>query len=120
MCHTPLTFRPNLAPCDVPRLSPPTLTESETRAILAATSSNVRDHVIYSLALGTGHRLSEIVWLNVGGVVAPDGAPRSRERIPEIAKDGRADDVFLLAGWRVAKLVSGPVVFWDSIVLRHE
>jgi integrase len=77
-------------------LSPPTLTESEQKAILAATAGNVRDHVIYSLALGTGLRLAEIVGLNVGDVFTPDGTPRSRVRIrPEIAKGGRGGDIFL-------------------------
>src|SRR5947208_3755626 len=80
----------------MPHLSPPTLTRSETEAILAATASHPRDHLIYSLALGTGLRLAEIVGLNVGDVFAPDGTPRSRVRIrPEIAKGGRAGDVFL-------------------------
>jgi len=52
--------------------------------------------LIYSLALGTGLRLAEIVGLNVGDVFAPDGRPRSRVRIrPEIAKGGRSGDVFL-------------------------
>ena len=75
---------------------PPTLTKSETEAILSATAYHPRDHVIYSLALGTGLRLAEIVGLNVGDVFAPDGTPRSRVRIrPEIAKGGRAGDVFL-------------------------
>ena len=77
-------------------LSPPTLTSSEQEAILRATASNMRDHVIYSLALGTGLRLAEIVGLNVGDVFAPDGTPRSRVRIrAEIAKGGRGGDVFL-------------------------
>jgi integrase/recombinase XerC len=80
----------------MPHLSPPTLTESEARAILAATSGNARDHLIYSLALGTGLRLAELVGLNVGDVYAPDGTPRSRVRIrPEIAKGGRTGDIFL-------------------------
>ncbi len=34
-------------------LSPPTLTNAEQRAILRATACNPRDHLIYSLALGT-------------------------------------------------------------------
>ena len=50
----------------MPHLSPPTLTESETRAILAATAGHPRDHLVYSLALGTGLRLAEIVGLTVG------------------------------------------------------
>ena len=80
----------------MPHLSPPTLTRSETEAILRATADHPRDHAIYSLALGTGLRLAEIVGLNVGDVFTPDGTPRSRVRIrPEIAKGGRGGDVFL-------------------------
>src|SRR6267142_833797 len=77
-------------------LSPPTLTQAEQRAILRATTGNPRDHLIYSLALGTGLRLSEIVGLNVGDVYTPEGRPRNRVRLrPEIAKGGRVGDVFL-------------------------
>ena len=77
-------------------ISPSTLTSSEQKAILAATAANPRDQVIYSLALGTGLRLAEIVGLNVGHVYFPDGRPRSRVRSrAEIAKGGRAGDVFL-------------------------
>ena len=78
----------------MPHLSPAPLTETEQRAILRATASHPRDHLIYSLALGTGLRLAEIVGLNVGDVYAQDGTPRTRVRIrPEIAKGGRAGDV---------------------------
>src|SRR5437867_4528195 len=80
----------------MPHLSPPTLTTAEQAAILAATAGNRRDHLIYSLALGTGLRLAEVVGLNVGDIYAPDGTPRHRVRIrPEIAKGGRSGDVFL-------------------------
>ncbi len=80
----------------MPHLSPPTLTQSEQRAILRATACNPRDHLIYSLALGTGLRLAEIVGLNVGDVYIDDRTPRTRLRIrPEIAKGGRTGDVFL-------------------------
>src|SRR5712692_280096 len=80
----------------MPHLSPPTLTQGEQKALLRATRRNLRDHLIYSLALGTGLRLAEIVGLNVGDVYTPDGRPRSRVRLrPEIAKGGRAGDVFL-------------------------
>jgi len=80
----------------MPHLSPPTLTHSEQRTILRATACNSRDHLIYSLALGTGLRLAEIVGLDVGDVYTPEGRPRSRLRIrPEIAKGGRTGDVFL-------------------------
>ena len=77
-------------------LSPPTLTHDEQRAILRATACNPRDHLIYTLALGTGLRLAEIVGLDVGDVYTSEGRPRSRLRIrPEIAKGGRTGDVFL-------------------------
>jgi integrase len=80
----------------MPHLSPQTLTQSEQKAILRATARNPRDHLIYSLALGTGLRLAEIVGLNVGDVYTTDGRPRNRVRLrPEIAKGGRSGDVFL-------------------------
>ncbi len=80
----------------MPTLSPTTLTQSEQRLILRATASNPRDHVIYSLALGTGLRLGEIVGLNVADVFNGNGRPRTRIRIRrEIAKRGKAGDVFL-------------------------
>src|SRR6058998_2575951 len=80
----------------MPHLSPPTLTHSEQKTILRATSCNPRDHLVYSLALGTGLRLAEIVGLNVGDVYIDDGVARTRLKIrPEIAKGGRTGDVFL-------------------------
>ena len=56
----------------MPHLSPPTLTLSEQRVILRATACNPRDHLIYSLALGTGLRLAEIVGLNVADLYSDD------------------------------------------------
>jgi integrase/recombinase XerC len=80
----------------MPHLAPSTLTAAEQKAILRATAGHPRDHIIFSMALGTGLRLAELVGLNVGDVFAPDGTPRVRVRIrPEIAKGGRAADVFL-------------------------
>ncbi len=80
----------------MPHLSPQTLTLAEQRAILRATARNYRDHLIYSLALGTGLRLAEIVGLNVGDVYLPTGTPRTRIHLrPELVKGGRAADVFL-------------------------
>ena len=80
----------------MPHLAPPTLTAAEQQAILRATAGHPRDHTIYSMALGTGLRLAELVGLNVGDVFAPDDTPRVRVRIrPEIAKGGRTADVFL-------------------------
>ena len=43
-------------------------THAEQRVILRTTAGHPRDHAIYSLALGTGLRLGEIVGLNVGDV----------------------------------------------------
>src|SRR5262245_30071341 len=80
----------------MPHLSPTTLTAAEQQLILRATAHHPRDHAIFSLALGTGLRLAEIVGLNVGDVFTPDGTPRVRVRIrAEIAKGRRAGDVFL-------------------------
>src|SRR5439155_2087512 len=85
--------RRTLVPCPT---SPPTLTASEQAAVLSATAGSPHDHMIYSLALGTGLRLAEIVGLNVADVFTSEGTPRSRVRIrPEIAKGGRSGDVFL-------------------------
>ena len=80
----------------MPHLSPSTLTRSEQEAILRITEANPRDHAIYSMGLGTGLRLAELVGLNVGDVYSPEGTPRSRVSIrPEIAKGGRGGDIFL-------------------------
>ena len=77
-------------------LSPQTLTTDEQHALLQATARVPRDHLILSLALGTGLRLSELVGLDVGDVFVPTGAPRVRLRIRDaIAKRHRAGDAFL-------------------------
>src|SRR5207245_9235221 len=58
--------------------------------------SELRDLAACSLELGTVLRLAEIVGLDVGDVYGPDGKPKNRVRLrPEIAKGGRAGDVFL-------------------------
>jgi integrase len=80
----------------MPYLSPPTLTQEEHRALLQASAGHPRDHLLFSVALGTGLRLGETVGLNVGDVFFPDGRPKSRIRLrAEIAKGGRAGDVFV-------------------------
>ncbi len=80
----------------MPHLSPTTLTADEQKLILRTTAKHHRDHLIISLALGTGLRLGEINGLNVGDVYAPNGTPKVRVRIRrEIAKGGRAGDIFL-------------------------
>jgi site-specific recombinase XerC len=88
-CHVsvsvPLDFLPHRAnlfgrEVTVPHPSPTTPTADEQCQILRATVGNVRDHTIISLALGAGLRLAEIVGLNVGDVLAPDGITRVRVR----------------------------------------
>ena len=80
----------------MPYLSPPTLTATEQQALLQAIAPSPKDQALFSLALGTGLRLSEITGLDVGDVFFPDGRPRSRVRVRrEIAKGRRAADVFL-------------------------
>ncbi len=93
----------------MPYLSPTTLTEDEQKLIIRATAKNLRDHLIISIALGTGLRLGEIVGLNVGDVYAPEGTPKVRVRVRrEIAKGGRAGDVFL-----PDRLVTKMARFWN-------
>ena len=65
----------------MPTLSPTTLTQAEQRLILRTTAKHPRDHLIISLALGTGLRLGEIVGLNVGDVFNGNGQPRVRVRV---------------------------------------
>jgi integrase len=68
------------------------------------------------MALGTGLRLGEIVGLNVGDVYFPDGRPKSRIRLRgEIAKGGRAGDVFLPAA--LVRKLEG---FWAYKLGRRE
>jgi len=80
----------------MPYLSPQTLTADEQKLILRVTAKHPRDHLIISMALGTGLRVSELIGLNVGDVFFADGTPKTRVRVrAEIAKGRRAGDVFL-------------------------
>ncbi len=80
----------------MPHLSPQSLTADELQALLRVTADHPRDHLVFSLALGTGLRLSELVGLDVGDIYFPNGQPRLRVRVrAEIAKRGRSGDVFL-------------------------
>lgn len=59
----------------------PTLTDAEQRTLLKVTGQRIdgfRDHVIYSIALGTGLRLHEIVALNVGDLLDANGDIKRR------------------------------------------
>ena len=100
----------------MPYLSPPTLTREEQRSLLEASAGHPRDHLIISVALGTGLRLGEIVGLNVGDVFFTDGRAKSRIRLRvDIAKGGRAADVFLPAA-----LVGKLEAFWGYKLGRRE
>jgi site-specific recombinase XerC len=57
-----------------------------------------RDHVLYSMALGTGLRLRELLGLSVGDV-SPDGRQVRRRVVlrPTTTKNGRRGEVFLPA-----------------------
>jgi len=78
------------------RLSPQTLTTQEQAALLRYAEASPREGLLFSLALGTGLRLAEIVGLDVGDVFLHKGQPRGRIRLRrEIAKRGRVGDLFL-------------------------
>jgi site-specific recombinase XerC len=78
-----------------------TLTEAEQRALLKVTGQHVdgfRDHVIFSLAMGTGLREHELLALDVGDVF--DDAGRAKRRVAlrvfkRSAKDPVAQEVLL-------------------------
>ena len=86
----------------MPYIAPQTLTRSEQQALLEASSVHPRDHLILSLALGTGLRLSEIIGLDVGDLYSTDGRPRARVRLRrEIAKGGPLGTCFSrMRSWR--------------------
>jgi site-specific recombinase XerC len=78
--------------------APETMTAAEQARLLKATAvhEDPRDHVLYSMALGTGLRLRELLGLNVGDV-SPDGR-QVRQRValsPATTKGGRRGEVFL-------------------------
>ena len=75
-------------------LPPRTLTEGEQRALLKTTGEHARgfrDHVIFSVALGTALREHEILALNVGDVFGPDGRSRRRVQL-RVFKRSNDDD----------------------------
>jgi site-specific recombinase XerD len=83
------------------RKPPRTLTEAEQARLLKTTGEHrggFRDHVLFSLALGTGLRQSELVGLDVGDV-SPDGK-KVRRRVTlrvfkRASEDPTPQEVFL-------------------------
>lgn len=62
-------------------LPPKTLTNAEQNALLDTTglhAKGYRDHMVFSMALGTGLRESEIAALDVGDIINRNGNPRQR------------------------------------------
>lgn len=80
--------------------APETMTAAEQARLLKATAAHhdLRDHVLYSVALGTDLRLRELLGLNVGNV-SPDGRQVRRRVVldPATTKGGRRGEVFLPA-----------------------
>jgi len=82
----------------MPYRAPETLTTVEQARLLRVTarSPRPRDHVLFSMALGTGLRLSELLGLNVGDVSGEKRAVRTRVRLRrETTKNGAKGEVFL-------------------------
>ena len=78
--------------------APTTLTAAEVKALLDGTArsdDDLRDHVLFSIALGTGLRVSECVALNVGDVANGRGAKGVWTLRPECTKGGRGGTVAL-------------------------
>ncbi len=94
---------------DSARRAPRTLTEIEQRLLLKATGQHrdgFRDHVIFSVALGTALREHEIVGLDVGDVFDAAGKARRRVQLRVFKRsndDPEAQEVLLPDGLR-AKL----------------
>ena len=97
-----LRTRLDCPPCRMfPRFrAPETMTAAEQASLLRATASHEspRDNVMYSMALGTGLRLRELLGLNVGDIT-PDGRQVRRRVVLRTAttKNGRRGEVFLPA-----------------------
>jgi len=81
------------------RPRPTAIPEEDQRKFLAHTrqqEDGLRDAALFTLALGTGLRLQEILALNLGDVRTVRGGIRDRVRIrAEIAKRGSQGDVWL-------------------------
>ena len=81
------------------RLAPQVMTKAEQARLLRVSgrrSRDLRDHMLISLALGTGLRLAELLGLNIGDL-SPDGR-RIRRRVtldPSTTKGGHPGEVFL-------------------------
>lgn len=74
---------------------PRTLTDAEQTRLLKVSgqkADDFRDHMIFSLLLGTALRQGELCALNVGDVMRPDGHPKRSIQLRYFAKKGRFPD----------------------------
>jgi len=74
---------------------PRTLTDAEQAKLLkvsGAKKDDFRDHVIFSLLLGTALRQGELLALNVGDVVRPDGGVKRSIQLRHFARKGKHRD----------------------------
>jgi integrase/recombinase XerC len=72
---------------------PQTLTTLEQKALLKASGEHARgfrDHLVFSVALGTGLRCHEITALNVGDAFHADGSPRRRFPLKVFKRSARS------------------------------
>ena len=78
--------------------APETMTAAEQSCLLRVTAAHddPRDHVLYSMALGTGLRLRELLGLNLGDV-SPDGRQIRQRIVLKVTKGNRGGEVFLPA-----------------------
>ena len=76
--------------------APETMTAGEQALLLQETSAftDPRDHILYSMALGTGLRLKELLSLNVGDV-SPEGRGVRQRVVLLVTKGNRRGEVFL-------------------------
>lgn len=80
------------------RSTPETLTAAETARLLAETArsaDDARDHLLFSMALGTGLRISELCALNVGDVKNGKGAKGLVELRAETTKRHKGGTIAL-------------------------
>ena len=72
-----------------------TMTKVEQARLLrvTATHNGPRDHVLYSMALGAGLRLRELLGLNVGDV-SPDGQQIRRRIVLQVTRGGHRGEVY--------------------------
>lgn len=79
-------------------LAPKALTDAEQAALLRETARNphdLRDHMLFALALGTGLRVSELVALDISDVRNGKGTKGIITLRPETTKGGKGGEVAL-------------------------